>query len=89
MYLRTMFNFYDYDNNGNLGSVDIINLKKHFDHFYLESILKEFTDVRIYREMQKNFKKAINLNVFGQKQAHKPPKSRTMATLTLKKERQP
>lgn len=77
MYLRTMFNFYDYDNNGNLGSVDIINLKKHFDHFYLEAILREFTDVRIKREMQKTFQKQINLNVFGNKLGPKPSKSKT------------
>ena len=52
-----MFNFYDYDTNGDIGSVDIINLKKYFDHFYLENILREFTDRRIKMELQKTFHK--------------------------------
>lgn len=56
---RTMFSFYDYDCNGDIGSVDIINLKKYFDHFYLENILREFTDRRIKMELQKSLHKQI------------------------------
>ena len=47
MYNRLIFLFYDYDNNGSIGAVDIINLEKHFSYEYIEKVVKIFTFARI------------------------------------------
>ena len=53
------FNFYDYDNNGNIGSVDITNLRRHFhltspagafDSF--EALLTAFEEERVQRNIK-------------------------------------
>lgn len=49
------FKFYDYDNNGNIGSVDILNLLKHFNTDRVDQIASN--QERIYQLKQQ--KKAL------------------------------
>ena len=45
-----VFKFYDYDNNGNIGSVDILNLLKHFNTDRVDQIASN--QERIYQLKQ-------------------------------------
>lgn len=64
--VRMAFNFYDYDNNGNIGSVDIINLKRHFTPLSkvtilggfqsFETLLTAFEEERIKRNVKESLK---------------------------------
>jgi hypothetical protein len=62
IHAKMAFNFYDYDNNGNIGSVDITNLKRHFhlaqpggafDSF--EALLTAFEEERVQRNIKTSF----------------------------------
>ena len=54
MHHRLIFLFYDYDNTGSIGSVDIINLEKHFSYEYIEKVVKTFTFARIQRDIKRH-----------------------------------
>lgn len=62
--VRMAFNFYDYDQSGNIGSVDIINLKRHFTPLStvtvlggfqsFDALLTAFEEERINRSMKES-----------------------------------
>ena len=66
IHTKMAFNFYDYDNNGNIGSVDIINLKRHFTFenatgYYktYEDLLKTFEEDRVNRTIKSSLQYVI------------------------------
>ena len=68
MHTKLAFNFYDYDNNGNIGSVDILNFRRHFifgesgnDYGDFDRLLRIFEEDRI----QKNIKNSLQFLVKG------------------------
>ena len=48
------YNFYDYDNNGNIGSVDILNFRRHYlgTAGDFEKLLKIFEEDRVQRNIK-------------------------------------
>lgn len=44
--MRLSFRFFDYDNNGSIGSVDIQNLVKHLDQAKLDLIMGKYSQIR-------------------------------------------
>mmetsp|Transcript_4613 Transcript_4613/g.7021 ORF Transcript_4613/g.7021 Transcript_4613/m.7021 type:complete len:184 (+) Transcript_4613:971-1522(+) len=53
-YLELGFRFLDYDNNGNIGSVDILNLKKSIHVDKMEKIQNTFYMVAVRKQLHRN-----------------------------------
>lgn len=70
--VRMAFNFYDYDNDGSIGSVDILNLKRHYTPLAkvevvggfqsFEALTKIFEEARIKRSMKNTFSYVLKSN---------------------------
>lgn len=56
-YQKLAFNFFDYDSNGSIGSVDIHNLKKSLENCFTESISETFLQLSVERTFSKQFGK--------------------------------
>lgn len=55
-HLKQAFQFYDYDADGSIGSVDIVNLLKHFPPRKTEKIFRKYEQWIQERDERKNLK---------------------------------
>ena len=55
--MKLAFNFLDYDNNGNIGSVDILNLKNSLNPETLETIQRVFYTISVRKDLGFKMKK--------------------------------
>ena len=70
--VRMAFNFYDYDNDGSIGSVDILNLKRHYEPLSKVEVVggfqsfvaltKAFEEARIKRSIKSTFSYVLKGN---------------------------
>lgn len=57
--MRLAFQFMDYDDDGSIGSVDILNLRKSFDLSLVESINVKFNEQLINKNLGKQLQKRL------------------------------
>lgn len=55
MQIQNAFKFYDYDDDESIGSVDIVNLLKHFPEKKIEKIYRKHT--QLYEEREAIYKR--------------------------------
>ena len=69
--MKLAFNFLDYDNNGNIGSVDILNLKRSLKEEELEAVERVFYLISVRKQLGAKMKKRFAQGVARRNDAKK------------------
>ena len=72
-HIKLAFDFYDYDNNGSIGSVDIQNLMRYISIPEINNAYKLFTQILIKNKIQVTFSKTFVGSIVKKKV---PPKKK-------------